>query len=77
VTVRAVSIDNGQRIAGMVDVDPSITDAQIAYQCSLYGWTCDCVAFSADVYGAVPPPVDGRVTTLQELDNYLRTIPYP
>jgi hypothetical protein len=43
----------------------------------MYGWTCDCVAFSADVYGPVPPPVDGRVATLVELDNYLRTIPYP
>jgi hypothetical protein len=74
-SMRPVAIDNGQRTAGMVDVDPSISDEQIEYQARMYGLTSDAVAFDADTYGLPPPPVDRRVATLQELDNYLRTVP--
>lgn len=73
--VRPVAISNSQRMAGIVDVAPEISDAQIAYEAGLFGLTVDCVAFSAENFGPVPPPTDGRVSTLQELANYLSTIP--
>ena len=75
--VRPVAISNSQRMAGILDVDASITDEQIAYQCAMYNLTCDCEALGLDDYGPPDFLPDQRVTTLVELDNYLRTIPYP
>lgn len=73
--VRPVAISNSQRMAGIVDVAPEISDAQIAYQCAMYSLTCDCEALGLDDYGPPDFLPDLHVATLQELDNYLRTVP--
>jgi|HubBroStandDraft_1064217.scaffolds.fasta_scaffold58493_2 hypothetical protein len=66
-----IAIDNGQREAGIIDVDPSIDLTQVQYQTAMYGFT----AYEYDLDGRAAPLPDQRVATLQELDNYLRTVP--
>jgi hypothetical protein len=75
VIVRPVAIYRHGVEVQILDVDPSITDEQVEYQCQQHGDHSDAVVYSPDCYGPVPPECDARVTTLQELEDQLRTEP--
>lgn len=73
---RPVAILRRGDIVSVLDIDPSISDAQAQYQALRYGLDVDSEVFDATEY-ADPPgyPCDGRVATMQELDNMLRDMP--
>lgn len=75
--VRAVSITKHGVEVQILDVDPSLDDAQIIYEAAMYGCVADPVVYSPYALGdAAPPACDPpRITTLVELANALRTEP--
>lgn len=76
-TVRAVSIQKRGVEVSILDVDPSISDAQCVYEAALFGCIADPVVYSPYAMGDNPPPAcdPRRITTLVELANALRDEP--